>query len=99
MHNFIALRCDKSHIVHCRTAYNFFFFSHDACNTTFLLILLTSVILQVSILDEAACVHPNTWCWIKANGANVVSRFGESVAGVWSGDVDLADKAATNLLW
>lgn len=48
---------------------------------------------QVSVLDEAARIHPNTWWWIKADGADLVSGLGESVAGVWSGDVDLANDA------
>lgn len=47
--------------------------------------------IQFSILDEAARAHPNTWWWIKADGADLVSGLGESVKGVWSGDVDLAD--------
>ena len=58
-----------------------------------MLLLLTSVILQVSVLDESACVHPNTWWWIKADGTDLVSGLGESVAGVWNVDVDLADNA------
>ena len=46
---------------------------------------------QISVLDEAARVHPDTWWWIKADGVDLVSGLGESVRGVWSGDVDLAD--------
>lgn len=48
---------------------------------------------KISVLDEAAKAHPNTWWWIKADGADLVSGLGESVKGVWSGDVDLADGA------
>ena len=49
------------------------------------------VILQLSVLDEASLVHPNTWSWIKADGVDLVSGPGESVRGIWSGDIDLAD--------
>jgi len=49
--------------------------------------------IQLKILDEANAVHPNTWWWLKADGADVVSGLGESVKGQWSGDVDLADGA------
>ena len=45
------------------------------------------------MLDEAARAHPESWWWIKADGADLVSGLGESVSGVWSGDVDLADGA------
>ena len=45
------------------------------------------------MLDEAARVHPDTWWWIKADGVDLVSGLGESVRGIWSGDVDLADGA------
>lgn len=44
-------------------------------------------------MDEAAKAHPNTWWWVKADGADLVSGLGESVRGVWSGDVDLNDGA------
>ena len=49
--------------------------------------------IQYSVLDEAAKANPNTWWWIKADGADLVSGLCESVKGVWSGDVDLADGA------
>ena len=45
------------------------------------------------MLDEAARTHPGSWWWIKADGADLVSGLGESVTGVWSGDVDLTDGA------
>ena len=45
------------------------------------------------MLDEAAHAHPGSWWWIKADGADLVSGLGESVNGLWSGDVDLADGA------
>jgi len=40
------------------------------------------------VLDEAARAHPNTWWWIKADGADVLSGLGESVKGEWSGDLN-----------
>ena len=45
------------------------------------------------MLDEAAWAHPRSWWWLKADGADLVSGLGESVAGIWSGDVDIADGA------
>lgn len=51
------------------------------------------LLFKISVLDEAAKAHPNTWWWIKADGADLVSGLGESVKGIWSGDVDLADGA------
>lgn len=45
------------------------------------------------MLDKAATAHPNSWWWIKVDGADLVSGLGASVHGVWSGDVDLADGA------
>ena len=33
---------------------------------------------------------------LKADGADSVNGLGESVAGVWSGDVDMADNALTH---
>ena len=53
--------------------------------------MLNECYLKVSVLDEAAKAHPNTWWWIKADGADLVSGLCESVKGIWSGDVDLAD--------
>ena len=47
--------------------------------------------MQLSILDESVRAHPNTWWWIKADGVDLVSGLGESVTGVWSGDVDMGD--------
>lgn len=45
----------------------------------------------MSVLDDAARIHPDVWWWIKADGADLVSGLGTSVRGLWSGDVDLAD--------
>ena len=53
--------------------------------------LMGEIFIKVSVLDEAVRAHPNTWWWIKADGADLVSGLGDSVKGVWSGDVDLAD--------
>lgn len=44
---------------------------------------------QMSVLDEAGRVHPNSWWWIKADGCDIVSGLSESVSGEWSGDVNL----------
>lgn len=46
-------------------------------------------ILQMSVLDDAARVHPSSWWWIKADGCDFVSGLCESVSGEWSGDVNL----------
>lgn len=46
-------------------------------------------ILQMSVLDDAARVHPSSWWWIKADGCDLVSGLCESVSGEWSGDVNL----------
>ena len=51
----------------------------------------------MSVLDEAAKVHPESWWWIKADGVDVVSGLGVSVSGTWSGDVDLGDGALESL--
>ena len=47
----------------------------------------------MSVLDEAAKLHPDTWWWVKADGVDLVCGLGESMRGIWSahGDVDLAD--------
>lgn len=44
------------------------------------------------MLDEAIATSPpgSSW-WIKGDACDVVSGLGESVKGVWTGDVDLND--------
>ena len=49
--------------------------------------------MQVSVLDQAASVHPNSWWWLKADGVDVVPGIGESMRMEWSGDVNLNDGA------
>ena len=51
------------------------------------------VYLQVSVLDQAASVHPDSSWWIKADGVDVLPGLGESMRMEWSGDVDLNDGA------
>ena len=36
---------------------------------------------------EAACAHPGSGWWMKADGADIASSFSESVSGFQSGDV------------
>ena len=45
-------------------------------------------ILQFHILDQASQAQPDVWWWIKADGCDVLPGLGESVSGIWSGDVD-----------
>ena len=45
----------------------------------------------MSVLDEAAKLHPDTWSWVKPDGVDLVCALGESMRGIWSGDGDLAD--------
>lgn len=40
-------------------------------------------------MDAANKANPGTYWWIKGDGCDVVPGLGESVAGEWSGDVDL----------
>lgn len=40
-------------------------------------------------MDSAAKANPDVYWWIKGDGCDVVGGLGESVSGVWSGDVDL----------
>ena len=40
-------------------------------------------------MDAANNANPGTYWWIKGDGCDVVPGLGESVAGEWSGDVDL----------
>lgn len=43
-------------------------------------------------MDEVLAVAPEgTSWWIKGDACDVVSGLGESVKGVWSGDVDVND--------
>ena len=46
------------------------------------------LILQVHILDQASQIKPDVWWWIKADGCDILPGLGESVRGIWSGDVD-----------
>ncbi len=46
---------------------------------------------QLSVLDEAAELHPNSWWWIKGDGVDLQSGLGESMRKKWSGDLDLND--------
>lgn len=45
----------------------------------------------MSVLQEAARTHPNTWWWLKADGCDLVSGLMESTTLKWNGDVDLND--------
>ena len=47
--------------------------------------------VQVSVLDQAASIHPDSSWWIKADGVDVLPGLGESMRMEWSGDVDLND--------
>ena len=51
----------------------------------------TYMYLQTLLLDAAAKANPGAHWWIKGNGCDLVKGLCESVAGVWSGDVDLND--------
>lgn len=42
-------------------------------------------------MDAAAKANPGAYWWIKGDGCDLVKGLYESVAGVWSGDVDLND--------
>ena len=57
-----------------KTGMNWYF--HNACTRRLL-------------LDAAAKANPGAYWWIKGDGCNLVKGLCESVAGVWSGDVDL----------
>ena len=47
--------------------------------------------MQTQIIKTAAELNPDTWWWIKGNGADVVKGLKESTRGEWSGDVDVND--------
>ena len=43
----------------------------------------------MQLLDTAKNTNPEAYWWIKGDGCDLVPGLGESVAGEWSGDVDL----------
>lgn len=43
--------------------------------------------IQVSALDQLACVHPDDDFWVKADASDVTNGLREYVGHVWSGDV------------
>ena len=45
----------------------------------------------MTVIEEAAKSHPNSWWWLKADGCNLNKGLKESARGQWSGDVDLND--------
>ena len=45
----------------------------------------------MTVLDDAARAHPNSWWWLKADGCDINTGLKESVQQKWSGDVDLND--------
>ena len=45
----------------------------------------------MSVLDEAAKVHPQSWWWIKGDACDITKGLDESVSGIWSGDINLND--------
>ena len=47
--------------------------------------------MQMSVLQEAAQTHPNTWWWLKADGCDLMSGIMESRSLKWNGDVNLND--------
>ena len=46
---------------------------------------------KTDVLDQASQHDSQTQWWIKADGCDVLSGLAESMRGMWSGDVDLAD--------
>ena len=49
------------------------------------------------MMKEALNSDPDVWWWVKGDGVDVVKGVGESVRGIWSGDVDLNDGALDEL--
>ncbi len=47
--------------------------------------------MQLKLIDDAVKHFPHTQWWNKADGCDLSKGLGESVGGVWSGDVDLND--------
>ena len=47
--------------------------------------------MQTTVLDEAARLHPNSWWWLKGDGTDINAGLRESMKMEWSGDVDLND--------
>ena len=45
----------------------------------------------MTVLEEAAKNHPNSWWWLKADGCDLSKGLKESARLQWSGDVDLND--------
>ncbi|XP_065904934.1 uncharacterized protein [Dysidea avara] len=45
----------------------------------------------VTVIEEAAKSHPNSWWWLKADGCDLNKGLKESARLQWSGDVDLND--------
>ena len=45
----------------------------------------------MTVIEEAAKPHPNSWWWLKAHGYNLNKGLKESARGQRSGDVDLND--------
>ena len=45
----------------------------------------------MTVIEEAAKSHPNSWWWLKADGCDLNKGLKESARGQWSGDVDHND--------
>lgn len=45
----------------------------------------------MTVLEEAAKGHPNSWWWLKADACDLNKGLKESARLQWSGDVDLND--------
>ena len=46
--------------------------------------------LKTAVIEKVASLNPDSWCWIKGDGVDVVKGLWESVKGEWA-DVDLND--------
>ena len=47
--------------------------------------------MHTAVLEELVTLNPKACWWIKGDGTDVVKGLCQSVAGEWSGDVDLGD--------
>ena len=52
---------------------------------------ITFIVLQTSVLEKLANMNPDVHWWLKGDGNDIVKGLWQSVAGEWSGDIDLND--------
>jgi len=50
------------------------------------------IVIQTRVLEKLAKMNPGLHWWLKGDGTDIVKGLWQSIAGEWSGDVDLNDR-------